>query len=69
MKIRSGSWRASLPKAEEIAQKVKQEVGQAVIDALASQSEKWMSENKLLHVGAAQKLANELREKLNEGSK
>ena len=66
MKINNMAWRAALPKAENIAGNVQREVTKAVVAALEHKAQEWASENKLLHVGAAQKLANELKQKLNE---
>lgn len=55
-------WRQSLPKAEQIAHKVEQEVQKQVGDALIQMADQWASENKLIHAGAARRLADKLRE-------
>jgi len=55
-------WRQALPKAEQIAHKVEQEVQKQVGDALIQMADQWVSENKLIHAGAARRLADKLME-------
>lgn len=57
-------WRQALPKAEQIAHKVEQEVQKQVGDALIQMADQWTSENKLIHAGAARKLAKKLKQQL-----
>lgn len=55
-------WRQALPKAEQIAHKVEQEVQKQMGEALIKMADQWTSENKLIHAGAARRLAEKLRE-------
>jgi hypothetical protein len=56
-------WRQALPKAEQIARKVEQEVQKQIGDMLIQMADQWTSENKLIHAGAARRLAEKLKEK------
>jgi hypothetical protein len=53
-------------KPEKIAQKTLNEVRQQAIDNLQRQADRWISENKLIHAGAARQLAEELKSKLKQ---
>jgi hypothetical protein len=55
--MKSIQWRP----AEQIARKVEQEVQKQVGEAVIQMADKWISENKLIHAGAAQKLADMLK--------
>jgi hypothetical protein len=54
-------WRQSLPKAEQIARAVEQEVSKQAVGMLSEMADKWISENKLIHAGAAKRLADKLK--------
>lgn len=54
-------WRSELPPAERLAIQALNETRQEAADNLDRQAERWISENKLVHAGAARKLADELR--------
>jgi len=60
-KMKLQQWRQALPKGQEIARKVEQEVQKQVGDALIQMADQWTSENKLIHAGAARRLAEKLR--------
>jgi len=60
-KMKLQQWRQALPKGQEIARKVEQEVQKQVGEAVIQMADKWISENKLIHAGAAQKLADMLK--------
>lgn len=55
-------WRDALPVAKETTETVLQELRESTAQLLDKRAEAWMSENKLIHAGAAQKLAKELRD-------
>lgn len=57
-------WKQSLPKAEQIAQNVEKEVGKQVEDTLVKLAEQWKIEDKLIHAGAALRLAKRLKQEL-----
>lgn len=48
--------------AEQIARKVKQEVQKQIGDTIMQMADQWISENKLIHAGAALRLAKKLKE-------
>lgn len=52
-------WKQGLPK--ETAAKILDDLREQTAQYLDKRAEAWTSENKLIHAGAAQKLANELR--------
>lgn len=52
-------WKEELPK--ECASKVFEELKEQTAVLLDKRAEAWLSENKLIHAGAAQKLADQLR--------
>lgn len=52
-------WKEELPK--ECAKKVFEELKEQTAVLLDKRAEAWLSENKLVHAGAAQKLADQLR--------
>lgn len=52
-------WKESLPK--ETAGKILDDLREQTAQYLDKRAEAWTSENKLIHAGAAQKLADELR--------
>lgn len=54
-------WKQELPK--ECASKVYEELKEQTAVLLDKRAEAWLSENKLVHAGAAQKLADQLRSK------
>lgn len=54
-------WREELPK--QCADKIIDELREQTADLLDKRAEAWLSENKLIHAGAAQKLAKEIRGK------
>lgn len=54
-------WKQELPK--ECASKVFEELKEQTAVLLDKRAEAWFSENKLIHAGAAQKLADQLRSK------
>lgn len=54
-------WREELPK--ECANKVIDELREQTAVLLDKRAEAWLLENKLVHAGAAQKLAKEIRGK------
>ena len=56
-----GVWKQELPK--ECASKVFEELKEQTAVLLDKRAEAWLSENKLIHAGAAQKLADQLRSK------
>ena len=60
--MKLNQWRQALPKAEQIAHKVEQEVQKQVGDALIQMADQWTSENKLIHAGAVRRLAEKLKE-------
>jgi hypothetical protein len=49
------------PIATEIARKVEKEVQKQAIDTIMQIADQWVSENKLMHAGAAQRLAEKLK--------
>lgn len=53
------AWKESLPK--ETAGKILDDLREQTAQYLDKRAEAWTSENKLIHAGAAQKLADELR--------
>jgi hypothetical protein len=55
------AWKQELPK--ESASKVFEELKEQTAVLLDKRAEAWLSENKLIHAGAAQKLADQLRSK------
>jgi hypothetical protein len=57
-------WKTELPASDNIALSALNKIRQDTADDLMKKSEQWITENKLIHAGAAQKLAKELREKL-----
>lgn len=57
-------WRQSLPKAERVAQQVGVEVTKELSKVIEEKAQQWISENKLIHAGAAMKLAKELKDRL-----
>lgn len=57
-------WRQSLPKAEQVAQQVGVEVTKELSKVIEEKAQQWISENKLIHAGAAMKLAKELKDRL-----
>jgi len=57
-------WKQTMPKGQQIALKVEQEVQKQVGDAISKMADQWMSENKLIHAGAARLLANKLKSDL-----
>lgn len=57
------AWRDQLPKAQQTTKDVMQELREQTALLLDKRAEAWISENKLIHAGAAQKLAAELRGK------
>lgn len=57
-------WKSDLPASDRVAIKTLDAVRQSTADSLDNQADKWVLENKLVHAGAARKLAAELREKL-----
>lgn len=59
--MKLNQWRKALPKAEQIAHKVEQEVQKQMGEALIQMADQWISENKLIHAGAARRLADKLR--------
>lgn len=59
-------WRQSLPKAEAIIKQAEKEVKTETIKVLENLSQTWLSENKLIHAGAAQRLAKKLKGNLND---
>lgn len=57
-------WRKELPTANDAVIQATNEVRQAVADGLDKKAAEWVSDNKLIHAGYAQKLADELRKQL-----
>jgi polyhydroxyalkanoate synthesis regulator phasin len=53
-------------KGGEIATKVAKEVYQEAAKLIEQKAEQWLSENKLIHAGAASQLANQLKQKIKE---
>lgn len=53
----------SIPVASEIARKVEKEVQKQMIDTIMQIADQWVSENKLIHAGAAARLAKKLKER------
>ena len=52
-------------KVSENAREVLNDLREQTANLLDKRAEAWISENKLIHAGAARKLAKELREKVN----
>ncbi len=61
-------WRQAIPAADQVARKVEQEVQKQVGDLVIQMADKWMGENKLIHAGAAQRLADRLKESFKRDS-
>jgi hypothetical protein len=61
-------WRQSLPKAEQIARSVEHEVNKQAVDMLKQLADQWVGENKLIHAGAAKRLADKLNKQLCAGA-
>jgi hypothetical protein len=57
-------WRAELPPANDPSIKALNEIRRDTADKLDQIAEMWRSENKLIHEGAARRLAAELRKKI-----
>lgn len=55
--------------AKPIAEKIINDLRLQTVDLLEKRAEAWIGENKLIHAGAAQKLAAELRQKISNDSK
>ena len=55
--------------AKQIAEKIINDLRLQTVDLLEKRAEAWIGENKLIHAGAAQRLAAELRQKLSNDSK
>lgn len=55
--------------AKPIAEKIIADLRLQTIDLLEKRAEAWIGENKLIHAGAAQRLAAELRQKLSNDPK
>ena len=55
--------------AKPIAEKIINDLRLQTVDLLEKRAEAWIGENKLIHAGAAQRLAAELRQKLSNDSK
>ena len=53
--------RFAAPAAEQVARKVEREVQKQVGEVAMQMADQWISENKLIHAGAAQKLADMLK--------
>lgn len=49
---------------EQIAKKVEQEVQKQIGDTIMQMADKWAGENKLIHAGAALKLATRLKQEI-----
>ena len=65
-KINLNSWKQTFPKAQVIAKQAEQEVKAEAIKTLESLAQTWISEDKLIHAGAAQRLAKKLKAKPDE---
>jgi hypothetical protein len=59
-------WHDELPPAERLAIKALNEVRQQAAENLERQADRWTTENKLVHAGAARKLAFELKQNLSK---
>ena len=57
-------WKEGLTPAETLAIKATNEVRQQAVESLERQADRWLSENKLIHAGAARKLAEELKRQI-----
>lgn len=55
--------------AKPIAEKIINDLRLQTVDLLEKRAEAWIGENKLIHAGAAQRLAAELRQKISNDSK
>lgn len=55
--------------AKPIAEKIINDLRLQTVDLLEKRAEAWIGENKLIHAGAAQRLAAELRKKISNDSK
>jgi hypothetical protein len=55
--------------AKPIAEKIISDLRLQTVDLLEKRADAWIGENKLIHAGAARKLAAELRQKLSNDSK
>lgn len=54
-------WRNELPAAERVAITALNETRLQAAENLERQADRWVTENRLVHAGAARKLAEELR--------
>lgn len=57
------TWKSNIMEAKPKAQDVIDQLREQTADLLDKRAEAWASENKLVHAGAARKLAEELRSK------
>lgn len=55
-------WKQALPAADQIAKKIEREVQKQIGDAIIQMADQWKGENKLIHAGAALRLAKKLKE-------
>lgn len=55
--------------AKHIAEKIIFDLRLQTVDLLEKRADAWIGENKLIHAGAARKLAAELRQKISNDSK
>lgn len=58
------AWRKELPKPHLTTVNVLDDLREQTATLLDKRAEAWISENKLIHAGAARKLADELRRKV-----
>ena len=61
-------WKQTLPKPQAIVSRVEAEVKAQAIQSLEKLSTDWIAENKLIHAGAAQRLARKLKATLDGDS-
>lgn len=57
------TWRSNIVEAKPKAQDIIDQLREQTADLLEKRAEAWTGENKLIHAGAARKLAEELRSK------
>lgn len=60
------TWKNNVMEAKPKAQEIMDQLREQTADLLDKRAEAWTSENKLVHAGAAKKLAEELRRKFND---
>lgn len=57
-------WKNSLNNRKEASEAITSELRNQMAQLLEQRAEAWINENKLIHAGAARKLAEEIREKI-----